>query len=125
MKVLLSIKPEYVEKIFTGEKKFEYRKSIFQKKNIKTVVIYSTMPVGKVVGEFEIGEILSAHPNEIWGMTKEHSGVNECFYNEYFKDRCLAHAIQIRNIIVYNVAKPLNEVVMTNNAPQSFCYLEN
>ena len=121
----MSIKPEYVEKIFTGEKKFEYRKSIFSKKNIKTVVIYSTMPVGKVVGEFEIGEILSAHPSEIWVITKEFSGVNEGFYHQYFKDRDLAHAIQIRNIVVYNRAKTLNEVVVSNVAPQSFCYLDS
>ena len=33
MKILLSIKPEYAHKIFSGEKKFEYRKIIF-KKNI-------------------------------------------------------------------------------------------
>ena len=30
MKVLLSIKPEFVEKIFSGEKRFEYRKNIFK-----------------------------------------------------------------------------------------------
>ena len=27
MKVLLSIKPEFVQEIFTGKKKYEYRKS--------------------------------------------------------------------------------------------------
>lgn len=52
MKVLLSIKPEFVEKIFSGEKRFEYRKSIFKQQNIDTIVIYSTMPVGMIVGEF-------------------------------------------------------------------------
>ena len=31
MKVLLSIKPEFVEKIFSGEKRFEYRKFAFKK----------------------------------------------------------------------------------------------
>ena len=125
MKVLLSIKPEYVEKIFTGEKKFEYRKSIFSRKNVKTVVIYCTMPVGKVVGEFQIGEILSAPPVEIWGITKEFAGVNEFFFHEYFKDKNLAHAIQIENIIVYNQAKTLNEILRNNTAPQSFCYLDS
>ena len=34
MKVLLSIKPEYVDKIFSGEKRYEYRKSMFKNKNI-------------------------------------------------------------------------------------------
>lgn len=124
MKVLLSIKPEYVEKIFTGEKKFEYRKAIFSKKDVKTVVIYCTMPVGRVVGEFQIGEILSASPLEIWGITKDFSGINEGFFQQYFKDRELAHAIQIKGIIKYKKAKKLNEVILSNVAPQSFCYLD-
>jgi predicted transcriptional regulator len=44
MKALLSIKPEFVDKIISGEKKYEYRKRIFKQK-IEAVVIYCTMPV--------------------------------------------------------------------------------
>ena len=32
-KILMSIKPEYVDKIFSGEKKYEYRKRIVQRKD--------------------------------------------------------------------------------------------
>ena len=53
MKVLLSIKPQFVEEIFAGKKRFEYRKAIFSK-DVDSVVIYSTKPVGKIVGEFTI-----------------------------------------------------------------------
>lgn len=31
MEVLLAIKPEFVEKIFSGEKKYEFRKVVFKK----------------------------------------------------------------------------------------------
>lgn len=41
---LLSIKPEYVDKIFSGKKGYEHRKAIF-KQDIKTIVVYSTQPV--------------------------------------------------------------------------------
>ena len=54
MKILLSIKPEFVEKIISGEKKFEFRKSLPKRDGITTVVVYSTMPVGKVIGEFKV-----------------------------------------------------------------------
>ena len=30
MKIILSIKPQYCEEIFAGEKRFEYRRKIFQ-----------------------------------------------------------------------------------------------
>ena len=58
MKILLSIKPEFVEEIFSGRKKFEYRKAIFTNKKVTSVIVYSTMPVGKIVGEFTIEEVL-------------------------------------------------------------------
>lgn len=64
MKVLLSIKPEFVKEIFNGNKKFEYRKAIFKNKDVKTIVIYATMPVGKIVGEFDIDYIIEKHPND-------------------------------------------------------------
>ena len=57
MKVLLSIKPEFVEKIFAGTKKYEFRKSLFKKSGVKYVVIYASAPIKRVVGEFEIDDI--------------------------------------------------------------------
>jgi len=68
MKVLLSIKREFVEQIMNGTKKYEYRKRIF-KQDVDSVVIYSTMPVGRIVGEFKIESILKQSPDEIWSQT--------------------------------------------------------
>ena len=48
MKVLLSIKPEFVEKIFAGTKKYEFRKSLFKKNGVKDVVIYASAPIKRV-----------------------------------------------------------------------------
>ena len=58
MKVLLSIKPEFVQEIFTGKKKYEYRKAIFTR-SVDKVVVYSTKPVGMIVGEFTVENILN------------------------------------------------------------------
>ncbi|WP_291907307.1 ASCH domain-containing protein [Chitinophaga sp. CB10] len=123
MKILLSIKPEYVEKIFSGEKKFEYRKSIFINKDIKNIVVYSTMPVGKIVGEFTIEEILHNSPEIIWSETKEFSGVKKEFYNSYFEGRSSAFAIKISNPVLYK--KPIDPKKKYKSfvAPQSFKYL--
>jgi predicted transcriptional regulator len=69
MKVLLSIKPEFAYKIFEGTKKFEFRKAIFKNSKIKSVVVYASSPVQKVIGEFEIDEILNDEPNKLWEKT--------------------------------------------------------
>jgi len=122
MKVLLSIKPEYVELIFNGSKRFEYRRSIFKNKDIKTVIVYSTLPVGKIVGEFEIDEILENNPRTIWKKTKDYSGVQESFYDEYFSGREKAFAIKISSTKKY--VQEICPYTQLNNftAPQSFMY---
>lgn len=124
MKVLLSIKPEYAEKILIGEKQFEFRKAVPKNTNVKTVVIYATMPVGKVVGEFEVGGILAERPKNIWSMTSDFSGITRRFFNEYFQGRTTAYAIKVKSPKRY--AKPLDlaSVLTSGVPPQSFCYLQ-
>jgi predicted transcriptional regulator len=57
MKVLLSVKPEFANKIFSGVKKYEYRRAIF-KNNVNRVIVYASSPVQKLIGEFEIESII-------------------------------------------------------------------
>lgn len=123
MKVLLSIKPEFVKEIFNGTKKYEYRKAIFKNRNVKTVVIYATMPIGKIVGEFDIDEIIEKNPYDLWEETKEFSGINEDFYYQYFMGRDKGYAIGISELKEYE--KPICPYSLYENftAPQSFKYL--
>ena len=69
MNALLSIKPEFVEKIFSGEKRFEFRKSAFRE-DVSRVVVYATSPVCRIVGEFEVEDILQASPRQLWQKNK-------------------------------------------------------
>ena len=48
-KILLSIKPIYVNKILNGTKKYEYRKRKPKRNDIGKLIIYSTSPIKKVV----------------------------------------------------------------------------
>lgn len=123
MKVLLSIKPEYAEKIFSGEKKYEFRKVGFKNQSIQTVVVYATMPVGKIIGEFSIKQIHKDEPKKIWKKTKKYSGVEESFFNDYYDGKEYAIAIEIDKPILYK--KPINPKDEYDNfvAPQSFKYL--
>lgn len=122
MKVLLSIKPEFVEKIFAGTKKYEFRKYLFKRSGVKYVVIYASAPIKRVVGEFEIEDILSDDVNTVWERTKKHSGVTKAFYNLYFQNRKTANAIQIGHLTKYEKTRPLSDYDI-HQAPQSFCYI--
>lgn len=123
MKVLLSIKPEYVEKIFSGVKKYEYRRSIFKNKEIKTIVIYSTFPVKKIVGEFKIKNIVKDLPEKLWELAPENTGIDKRKFMEYFDDKKEGYAIEIGKIKIYKTPKLLEELSV-KKAPQSFLYLK-
>lgn len=120
----MSIKPEFVKKIFSGEKKFEYRKAIFSNPNVDTIVIYATKPCGKVVGEFKLNRILCDNPKKIWENTHELAGISKEFFDQYFKDKEKAYAIEIGDVTQYKHPFSLKEFDKNIKAPpQSFQYL--
>jgi len=124
MRVLLSIKPEFAFKIFDGTKKFEFRKSIFKNKDVKTVVVYASSPVQQVIGEFEIEKILNLELDVLWNLTQDFSGISEDFFYEYFADKELGYAIKIKKAKKYSKPKNLREE-FNLFPPQSFAYLPN
>lgn len=122
MKALLAIKPEFVKKIFSGVKKYEYRKVIFTKKVAK-VIIYASSPVSKVVGEFTIDSIVKGKPNKVWEETKNYAGITESYFKDYFKGKDTAYAIKIKDCCKYSKSLSLKEIGV-QYAPQSFVYLK-
>lgn len=121
MKVILSIKPIYAEKILNGEKTYELRKTIFKNPEINKVIIYASSPVCKVIGEFEIDEILSQELNHLWETTKDSSCVTKDFFESYFNNKKTGYAIKIKNYKRYREALDIqNEFGI--KAPQSFSY---
>ena len=122
MKVLLSIKPEFANKIFDGTKKYEFRKSIFKRNDIKIVVVYASSPVKQVIGEFEIEKILCQEVELLWRITQQFAGINKDFYDNYFADKEMAFAIQVGKIRKFQKPKRLSDYDI-DYAPQSFAYL--
>jgi predicted transcriptional regulator len=122
MKVILSIKPEFANKIFDGTKKFEFRRAIFKNEKVKTVVVYASSPMQMVIGEFEIERILKADLNTLWAETREYAGIEEAFFYEYFGDKEQGFAIKIKKTRKYGTPLCLREHYNVQ-PPQSFLYL--
>lgn len=119
--ILLSIKPEYVERIFHGSKKYEFRKHLPQEK-VSRIIIYSTDPIQRIVGEVEVFGTLSMKPSPLWELTKKSAGISRAKYRTYFKNCDTAHAFQLGNTKIYEQPKKLEEFGI-KNAPQSFIYI--
>lgn len=120
-KMLLSINPNHVENIFNGVKKYEYRK-IKCKKNVEKILIYSTSPVQRIVGEATIELVIEDSPSNIWKLTEKFSGINKNFYEEYYSGKEIAVAYKLCDIIKYETPKKL-EVYGIKMPPQSFMYV--
>jgi predicted transcriptional regulator len=122
MKVLLSIKPEFAEMIFSGTKKYEFRRSVFKNPDVKAIVVYASSPVRKVIGEFEIEEIINDKLTALWEQTKEYAGISENCFLKYFSNKESGYAIHIKNVTRYRKALCLREDFNVA-PPQSFMYL--
>ena len=121
-RMLLSINPQFVEKIIDGSKVYEFRK--FRcKPEIKKVVIYVTAPYKKVVAEADICEVLEDETLMIWKRTKAYSGINYVYFRKYYKGKKKAYAYHLKNVIVYENPLELKNFGV-NYVPQSFCYID-
>ena len=119
---VFAIKPKYVEKIFSGEKRFEFRTTIC-KKQINKMIIYETSPTSKIVGEVFVSKILKDTPENIWSQTKEYAGINYDSFMEYFKNRKTAFAYSLEKPFKYDNPKPLSDYNI-QSAPQSYIYMK-
>lgn len=86
------------------------------------MVVYSSSPVQKIIGEFEIECILSEELETLWEKTKKHSGISEDYFFKYFGDKEEGFAIKIKSTKLYKKPKCIREDYKLF-PPQSFLYL--
>ena|SRR5690554_5471427 len=120
MTVILSIKPEYAFRIFSGEKKVEYRRKPI--KNANKVIVYVTKPIGRILGEFKIDDLICAPPSELWEKTHQIGGIKREAFFDYFRGRDQAFALAIKNVKKYEEERELRDYGI-KVAPQFFCYI--
>ena len=123
MNLLISIKNEFVKKILAYEKLYEFRKSIF-KEDVDKIFIYSTYPVKKIVGYFEVNEIICESPQELWNSFSEVSGISKKDFFKYYANSNEGFAIKIDNLHIFEEYIDMSQYD-DFRAPQSFCYVEN
>lgn len=120
-KILLSIKPEYVENILNKSKQYEFRK-VKCKRNIDTIIIYATAPISQVVAEVKVIDVLEDSPEKIWSLTKDFAGITKKYFSSYYKNKTTAIAYKLGNVKKYDIPLSLQEYGLSV-APQSFVYI--
>lgn len=122
--VLMSIKKPYVQRIQDGSKRVEFRKTIFAI-TVRRVYVYETAPKKKIVGFFDIQEIVHNSLDNIWYRFSGSAGVTREEYQNYFGSSDQGYAIVFSEF--NELLTPLDPCAFTQNfrPPQSFCYLNN
>jgi len=121
--VLLSIKPEFALAIFSGEKQFEFRKTIYRKHSVSQVYVYASAPISKVIGAFHVEEIIKRHPEALWQETSHGAGITEEYFSEYFAGCETGYALRIKNAERFEELRDLKRMFGIRHPPQSFRYV--
>lgn len=121
MKLMLSIKPKFVQAIFEGTKKYEFRTREPQK-NVEEIIIYETAPESKVVGSFKVKDVHVGTPQEISKLTRGFTGLTGKEYWEYYQGKDKAVAFEIGELVRFDKPKSLSDYGV-KAAPQSYVYL--
>lgn len=124
--ILMSIKPKYAKKIYTGEKTIEIRKRA--PKHGAKVIIYETAPVQAVTGMFFINNKTRHNVIECVVKTAVEKGcVTEKEFKEYTKSSKGVSFIHIKSAVKADYPiklKELKEMIEDFRPPQSYYYLD-
>lgn len=124
MNVILSIRPIFCKMIFSGQKKYEYRKRVFKHTDIDKVYIYATKPICRIVGYFTIDEVIEDKKSYMWEITHKDGGINKEYFDAYFKNCDMAHAIKIGEVVKFDTPIDPKKVIKNFTAPQNFMYVD-
>lgn len=128
-KILISIKPNYIEKILAGSKIIELRKRLgkhFIPDN--EIYLYSSSPVKALVGKTIIKKVVSKELSSLYHCKNEilkDACITETDFDEYFGNSMFCHLIYLGKVTL--IQKPLDIQFLRSvgiSPPQSFCYLQ-
>ena len=137
--VIISIKPEWVGKIISGEKTIELRKNfpnqptpfrcfIYVTKDFKANKPYNYKvwaSFGKVIGECDVVDDLMPFVGDNYPSYSYSQSGNDCLTFEQRKSYLggkIGHGWLLRWVEVYDTPRPLSDFYLAR-APQSWCYV--
>lgn len=126
--LLLSIRPQYAEKIFTGKKTVELRKVRPSVQEGDLVLVYVSSPVKALCGSFIVDRVVSKSPAKLWEQVRLSAGISKAEFEAYYEGRELGFGIFLK--AATSVSEPIS---LTNlrktwanfHPPQSYRYLSD
>ena len=125
--LMLSVKPEYAEKLLRGDKTVELRRVLPQRiERGDIVLLYATAPKAVFVGYCRVADILHDSPTALWPRVEGSAGVTRAEYFGYFRTATRAIGIVVESPVEFSGGISLDEsrkYLPGFMPPRSFRYL--
>lgn len=121
---LISIHPEHVAHILSGEKRIEFRRT-WAARPVTRILIYSTAPEQRLVGIAAIENTVRETPRALWAYAKPHGpGITLEHLLKYFTGKRTGVALHLSGVRRLKKPMALHELLpRKSRPPQSFRYL--
>lgn len=122
---LISIQPFFAEKILTGEKVVEFRRS-WATNPVDLLVVYSSSPVRRIVLVARVANVVEAPPSRLWDLAKKKGGgVTKKKLFDYLAGKAKGYGIELADIVRFKRGVDPKHLFSNFRAPQSFRYLSD
>ena len=95
---ILSLKPQYVDLILSGEKTVELRNRIVRMEPGTVIWIYATKPVGGIVALAELDSVVHDTPAEIWFRFEREMCIERAHFDLYINNRESVSALILSSV---------------------------
>lgn len=126
--ILLSIRPKFAEKIFSGEKTVELRRVYPSIERDDLAIIYVSSPVKALYGAFKVSNIVKLPINDLWEQVKGKAGISVTEFYDYYKGKTTGVAIFFEEVWQLSVPLTLESIQklwIGFRPPQSYCYVNS
>lgn len=125
--LLLSIRPEYANKIFDSNKTVELRRVRPRLLNEgDLVLIYVSSPIKAVFGSFKVDYIIEKPPRELWEEVKDKAGISKVNFYDYYQGTSKGIGIFFKDIHRFREPvklQSLRKKLPELKPPQSYRYM--
>lgn len=126
MNVILSIHPKWAKKIYSGEKRVEWRKSFPKIEGKTRVYMYETAPIKRVTGFFTLLDVEGVDANKSITFAYDKGCVSIDDLKKYQGDSMCVFAWEIKrgSVVKFYQPKSLSDFGL-KRPPQSWQYVED
>jgi predicted transcriptional regulator/GNAT superfamily N-acetyltransferase len=122
--ILMSIRAQYVDMILAGEKSIEVRRRFSEEHKGSIALLYATKPVGQVLGDALIADVISDYPQKIWKEFHHQIGASKEEYDSYCAGDEKVNAIFLSHVSKYphpfNWSSVIESFTGIQRPPQSY-----